>query len=163
MTEGTTPESHATSAQIHPLLRQRMLNRAATFAEGAHPISPSPGRRSSNLSEYSDTRHSFRSSTDSLFPQTHKKNMDTLATSNEPTVWHSAPLAFAILPAAAGVFFQDGSAVVTDILLLGLCSLFLNFCVRAPWYVEHVAEYASSLMLWTGTGITPRGKFGTSK
>lgn len=112
-----------------------MLNRAATFSEGSRPSQqPHSRRRSSLLSEYSDTRHSFRSSTDSLLRSTTSNNdMDQLASSNEPSVWHSAPLAFAILPAVGGLLFQNGSAHVTDILLLGFASMFLNWCVRAPW------------------------------
>lgn len=130
MAEGT-PDSHFNG--IHPLLRQRMLNRAATFSEGAQPIQPLR-RRSSILSEYSDTRHSFRSSTDNLL-RPGGNDMDTLTSSEEASFWHSAPLAFAILPAVGGLLFQNGSAVVTDILLLGFGSMFLNWCVRAPWYV----------------------------
>ena len=121
------------SSQIHPLLRQRMLNRAATFSEGAHPTQPLRRRRSSILSEYSDTRHSLRSSTDNLLRPGAAADMDQLASSDEPSFWHSAPLAFAILPAVGGLLFQNGGAIVTDILLLGLGSIFLNWVVRAPW------------------------------
>ena len=126
---------HVPSSIIHNQLRERMLNRAATFSEGSRPSQqPHTRRRSSLLSEYSDTRHSFRSSTDSLLRSTTSNNdMDQLASSNEPSVWHSAPLAFAILPAVGGLLFQNGSAHVTDILLLGFASMFLNWCVRAPW------------------------------
>lgn len=111
-----------------------MLNRAATFSEGAHPVAPLKRRRSSMLSEYSDTRHSFRSSTDNLL-RPGGNDMDKLTSSEEPSFWHSAPLVFAILPAVGGLLFQNGSSVVTDILLLGFGSMFLNWCVRAPWYV----------------------------
>jgi hypothetical protein len=129
------PAENSMSTQIHPLLRQKMLNRAATFSEGAqHPIAPP--RRSSILSQYSDTRHSVRSSTDDLLQSLGKNDMDKLTTTDEVSFWHSAPLAFAIVPAIAGLLFQNGGAVVTDILLLGLGSLFLNWCVRTPWYVH---------------------------
>jgi hypothetical protein len=121
------------SSQIHPLLRQRMLNRAATFSEGAHPTQPLRRRRSSILSEYSDTRHSLRSSTDNLLRPGGAADMDQLTSSDEPSFWHSAPLAFAILPAVGGLLFHNGGAIVTDILLLGLGSVFLNWVVRAPW------------------------------
>jgi len=47
--------------------------------------------------------------------------------------WHSAPLALAILPAIAGVLFKEGGTVVTDVMLLCLAAMFLNWCVRAPW------------------------------
>jgi len=60
--------------------------------------------------------------------------MEKLLSLEAPSHWHSAPLVFAILPAIGGLLFQNGSAVVTDILLLGLGSMFLNWCVRSPWY-----------------------------
>jgi hypothetical protein len=117
-----------------------MLNRAATFSEGAHqPIPPLPRRRNSTLSEYSDTRHSSRSSTDNLL-RASGTDMDPLTTSNEVSVWHSAPLAFAILPAVGGLFFQNGGSIVTDMLLLALASMFLNWCVRSPWDWYHAAQ-----------------------
>jgi hypothetical protein len=40
----------------------------------------------------------------------------------------------ALLPAVGGLFFQNGSAVVTDITLLALAAIFLNWAVRLPWY-----------------------------
>ncbi|KAF2715198.1 hypothetical protein K504DRAFT_367277 [Pleomassaria siparia CBS 279.74] len=125
-----------------------MSNRAATFPEGAHYSTlPLARRRSSILSEYSDTRQSFRSSTDSLLrPQ----DMDKLTASNEPTVWHSAPLAFAILPAAGGLLFKNGGAVVTDVLLLALASMFLNWC--RDWY--HAAQQVEYVVDETQLGDT---------
>jgi hypothetical protein len=59
--------------------------------------------------------------------------MNVLTDSDEPSVWLSAPLAFAILPALGGLLFQNGGAYVTDALLLVLGATFLNWCVRAPW------------------------------
>lgn len=46
------------------------------------------------------------------------------------------PLALALLPALGGVLFQNGSAIVTDIILLGLAVVFLNWAVRVPWWVK---------------------------
>ncbi|KAF2196326.1 hypothetical protein GQ43DRAFT_343013, partial [Delitschia confertaspora ATCC 74209] len=129
---------------IHPLLRQRMLNRAATISEGARPSPPRP-RTGSVISDLSESRYSFRSSTDNLL-RAGKDDMNTLTSSEEPSVWDSLPLAFAILPAIGGLLFQNGSSVVTDMLLLGLGSMFLNWCVRAPWDWYHAAQrirYAS--------------------
>lgn len=124
-------ENQSGPSEIHPLLRQRMLNRAATFAEGIqHPVPPLPRRRSS---VYSNTQHSIRSSTDNLLRNGPHNDMDKLTNTDEPSFWHSAPLAFAIVPAFAGLLFQNGGAVVTDILLLGFGSMFLNWCLRTPW------------------------------
>lgn len=49
------------------------------------------------------------------------------------THWHSTPLAFAILPALGGILFKNGSAFVTDVLLLSLAALFMNWSIRLPW------------------------------
>jgi hypothetical protein len=111
-------------------LRQRGLNRSATFADGATSLN----RRSSAFSEgLSDTRKSLRSSTDDLLLPRYKPD-SPLASQHEPSHWHSIPLGLALLPAVGGLFFQNGSAVVTDITLLALAAIFLNWAVRLPWY-----------------------------
>ena len=135
MADYAAAESRTTSAQIHPLLRQRMINRASTFSEGAHPTPPLSQRRGSVFSEFSinETRHSIQSSTDNLL-RPGGNDVEKLLLSEASSHWHSAPLVFAILPAIGGLLFQNGSAVVTDVLLLGLGSMFLNWCVRSPWY-----------------------------
>ena len=51
----------------------------------------------------------------------------------EVSAWHSTPLAFAILPAIGGIFFKNGTAFVTDVLLLILAAIFMNWSVRLPW------------------------------
>jgi hypothetical protein len=55
-----------------------------------------------------------------------------------PEQWHSIALIFVALPALAGVFFENGSAVVTDMLMLGLGCLFLYWSVKWPWYFLHM-------------------------
>lgn len=84
------------------------------------------------LSNYSDTRHSFRSSTDDL---RHRGNndMDKFTSSDEPTHWNSAPVVFAVLPAVSGLLYQGGGPILTDLLTLLLAGWFLNWCVRSPW------------------------------
>lgn len=111
-------------------LRHRGPSHAATFAEGS--TSPANLRRNSTLSDsVSEARNSIRSSTDDLFlPRVSKRDdVDMQEESN----WQSAPLGLALLPAIAGVFFQNGSAVTTDITLLVLAAIFLNWSVRLPW------------------------------
>ena len=107
-------------------LRQRPLGRASTFAD---PQSP---RRSSNLSEsVDDARQSIRSSTDDLLrPRVQRAGLET---SKEPSHWHSAPLALALFPALGGLLFKNGSGVVTDLTLLGIAAVFLNWSVTLPW------------------------------
>jgi len=90
-------------------------------------------RRSSNFSEYSfnEGRRSFRSSTDDLLLP--KPDPVGLEAGQDSSVWHSAPLAFALLPAIGGMLFKNGSSVITDVMLLGLAAVFLNWSVRVPW------------------------------
>ncbi|KAJ5562619.1 hypothetical protein N7461_001380 [Penicillium sp. DV-2018c] len=100
--------------------RNRRLPRATTFAF--------EGRRNSISDSLSEARNSIRSSTDDLFiPRVAKDD------ESEESHWHSAPLGLALLPAIAGIFFHEGSAVVTDVTLLVLAAIFLNWSVRLPW------------------------------
>lgn len=113
-------------------LRQRGPGRTGTLAE---TYSTNLRRTSSLGSTFSDSiddaRHSIKSSTDDLFrPQA--KSPDVL-TDHEPSHWHSVPLALALLPAIGGLCFEKGSVVVTDVTLLGLAAVFLNWSVRLPW------------------------------
>lgn len=89
-------------------------------------------RRNSTLSDsISEARHSIRSSTDDLFlPRVAKVEAEDAAA--EESHWHSAPLVLALLPAIAGVFFHNGSVFVTDVTLLVLAAIFLNWSVRLP-------------------------------
>ncbi|KAL1878984.1 hypothetical protein Plec18167_004279 [Paecilomyces lecythidis] len=90
-------------------------------------------RRNSVLSDsVSEARYSLRSSTDDLlFPRASK---DPIADIREgESHWHSAPLALALLPAIGGILFKNGSAVITDVTLLVLAAIFLNWSVRLPW------------------------------
>ena len=93
-------------------------------------------RRNSTLSDsISEARNSIRSSTDDLFLPRVAKDHATLSTEEEESHWHSAPLGLALLPAIAGIFFHEGSSFVTDVTLLVLAAIFLNWSVRLPWYV----------------------------
>ncbi|KAJ0416530.1 hypothetical protein BJY00DRAFT_304072 [Aspergillus carlsbadensis] len=127
-------------------LRNRRLNRPATFAEGLAPApapapaSPSPQtlRRNSTLSDsVSEARNTIRSSTDELF---FPRAATTHGRDDEESHWQSAPLGLALLPAVAGIFFQNGSAFVTDVTLIALAAVFLNWSVRLPWEWYHSAR-----------------------
>lgn len=112
-------------------LRQRGITRAATFSAD-ESLNLSSFRRNSGLSDsVSEARNSIRSSTDDLFLPRASKGHDVDL--QEESNWQSAPLGLALLPAIAGVFFQNGGAVVTDITLLILAAIFLNWSVRLPW------------------------------
>ncbi len=117
---------------------------------------PTPGirRRSSNFSDYSlrEARRSFQSSTDDLLlPKPSEAGKDN----NDSSPWHSAPLAFALLPALGGMFFTNGSSIITDIMLLGLAAIFLNWSVRIPWQVHFIIDGCLSLTIGIkGIGTT---------
>jgi hypothetical protein len=94
---------------------------------------PLSRRRSSLFSDnMSETRKSLRSSTDDLLLPRLDGTADFDHT-NDPSHWHSVPLGLALLPAVGGLLFQNGSAVVTDVTLLALAAIFLNWSVRLPW------------------------------
>lgn len=115
-------------------LRQRPLGRATTFAEA----SPSKFRRNSAISDtVSEARQSIRDSTDDLLFPRAKATTTTnpRLEAHHDSHWQSAPLALALLPAVGGMFFDNGSAFVTDATLLILAAVFLNWSVRLPWYV----------------------------
>ncbi|KIX98197.1 uncharacterized protein Z520_06277 [Fonsecaea multimorphosa CBS 102226] len=127
------PPLASSGRQISPSpqgLRQRPLGRASTFAEGNPPLNR---RRSSFLSEtFSETRKSLRSSTDDiLLPRA--RNDDDLHDHDDNSHWQSLPLGLALLPAVGGMFFKNGSAVITDVTLLGLAAIFMNWALRSPW------------------------------
>lgn len=124
----TTPSGDLRSPSP-PRPRTRPLARSATFADG----NAFKRRRSSLLSDnVSETRKSLRSSTDDLLLPRVDAN-GRFYQEIEPSHWHSIPLGLALLPAVGGLIFQDGSAVVTDITLLALAAIFLNWSVRLPW------------------------------
>ena len=80
-----------------------------------------------------DARRSIKSSTDDLLlPRVKGSGLET---HSEPSHWHSAPLGLALLPAVGGLFFKNGSAIITDATLLLLAAVFLNWSVRLPWFV----------------------------
>ena len=130
---GNTPliaKSTARQSNSPIRIRSRLLGRAATtIADISNPLRH---RRSSNFSDsVESTRQSIKSSTDNLLLP--RATNSDLVTSHEPSHWHSTPLALALLPAVGGLFFHNGSAVVTDLTLLGLAAVFLNWSVRLPW------------------------------
>lgn len=122
-----TQTGRATSSPA-PGLRNRPLGRAATFAD---PTPRFARRGSSFVSEsLSESRRSFRESTDDLLLPRAKADTDI---KHESSNWHSVPLGLALLPGVGGLLFQGGSAFITDLTLLGLAALFLNWALRLPW------------------------------
>lgn len=101
-------------------LRRRSTQSALATDSTSFDIPP---RRSSNFSEYS-----LNEARDILNPQP-----EGVHVSSETSSLASLSLAFALLPALAGVLFKNGSAVVTDVMLLGLAGVFLHWSVTQPW------------------------------
>ncbi|CAH0014930.1 unnamed protein product [Clonostachys rhizophaga] len=91
-----------------------------------------PRRRSSNFTEYS-----LGEARDILNPRA--KQSGELP-STESSSLASASLAFALLPAIAGAVFKNGSAIATDLMLLGLAGVFLHWSVTQPWAWYHSAQ-----------------------
>ncbi|KAL4981163.1 hypothetical protein BDW66DRAFT_124113 [Aspergillus desertorum] len=117
---------------LNTTLRHRGLARAAASAEGPQPQIPLQRRNSTFSDSVSEAKNTIRSSTDELlFPRAAQDYDGDMH--DEESHWHSAPLWLALLPAVAGIFFQNGSAFVTDVTLLALATVFLNWSVRLPW------------------------------
>ncbi|KAK4996308.1 hypothetical protein LTR66_004054 [Elasticomyces elasticus] len=131
----SAPTAHTTATSLPPLpSRHRFSGRQSSFTDAASPSMAH--RRSSLLSSSSveDARNSIRSSADGLLLSARAGHRKSSVTSDmEDSHWHNTPLAFAALPAIAGLLFQNGSAFVTDALLLGLGVLFLYWTSFLPW------------------------------
>jgi hypothetical protein len=133
----------------HSFRRAATVNEASPFrrrsqqpGHGGADDSPSFGfeggpsrlrRASSSFSDYSlhEARRTLQSSTDSIL----NPSASGMTHHHESSGWESVPLAFALLPAVGGLFFANGSAVITDVMLLGLAAIFLHWSVTQPWYV----------------------------
>lgn len=107
--------------------RRRTGTPTGRLSDSTFDLPPQPPRRSSNFSEYS-----FNEARDLLNP--HGRTREPIDTSSpESSSLAGLSLAFALLPALSGVLFNNGHAVVTDIMLLGLAGIFLHWSVTQPW------------------------------
>ncbi|GAP89795.1 hypothetical protein SAMD00023353_3601010 [Rosellinia necatrix] len=86
-------------------------------------------RRSSTYSDYLET------SADELL---NPSKSNTKEDQKSPFVY--IPLTLALLPAVAGVFFENGAAFFTDLILLSLAAVFLHWSVTQPWDWYHSAQ-----------------------
>ena len=120
-------------------MRQRRPERPPTIVEdeAGDVRAPAQARRiprrsSSFMTESSvDERSSMRSSTDDLLLPRATGEEEEIH--QEPSLWYSFPLLFAIVPAVGGVVFKKGSVLVTDLALLVLAAIYLNWCLVTPW------------------------------
>ena len=129
---GTNTTSTAPSG-----VRFRAPNSRAEFHSPTSPIGAatprSLSRRRSSILSYSSIEDLSQSFADEFLHPRANSSGASRAKEDELSHWHSTPLAFAILPALAGLLFHNGSAFVTDALLLGLAAIFLNWSIRLPW------------------------------
>lgn len=147
MTTGRAASSTSASHQNRPQFRHRLSSRQSnrnskdTSPRTSQERVPSLGRRRSSILSFSsldDATHSFAG--DVLNPGSGPARSASIDDLSEPTHWHSSPLIFAVLPAVGGLIFNNGSAFVTDVLLLGLAAVFLNWSVRLPWDWYYAAQ-----------------------
>lgn len=134
------PQGHVLRRSVtvddaNPPLRTRrpvsMISLPSSDAGGADSPSTSRlRRRSATLSEFSftDAHRSFRDGTDNILNPRVAEQQD-----EGSSILSSLPLAFALLPALFGIFFEGGSAIITDVMLLGLVFIFLRYTVVQPW------------------------------
>ncbi|TGZ81017.1 hypothetical protein EX30DRAFT_34353 [Ascodesmis nigricans] len=94
-----------------------------------HREKPSPPLRSSI-----PKRSNGRQRQNSLLTEITSASVDEiLESAPQGNSWHSVPLAFAVLPAVAGVVVKDSGQLVTDFLLLVLATVILRWVVKVPW------------------------------
>lgn len=118
-------------------------------------------RGSSSFSDFSlnDARKDLGASADDLF----NPSSIGLQSHNKRQASHYLPIVFALLPALAGIFFDNGASFFTDLILLSLAAIVLHWSVTQPWdwYLEtqqvSVAneEFVSPPVLETDSDLDP--------
>ncbi|OAL64046.1 hypothetical protein A7C99_4700 [Trichophyton rubrum] len=114
-------------------LRHRQNASARSNLDVSAPSNSPPGklRRNSTFSDtVTETRRSIKSSTDDLFFPRASNSMGHASSGNTDSHWHSSPLVLALLPGLGGLLFHNGAAVFTDVALLSISAVFLNW----EWY-----------------------------
>ncbi|KAI1816204.1 hypothetical protein GGS20DRAFT_255356 [Poronia punctata] len=88
-----------------------------------------------NLRRRSSTLSDIEMSADELLNPS-KSNSEEIKKS--PFV--HVPIVAALLPAIAGIFFDNGAAFFTDLILLSIAAIFLHWSVTQPWDWYHSAQ-----------------------
>ncbi|KAI1374968.1 hypothetical protein F4677DRAFT_149518 [Hypoxylon crocopeplum] len=124
----------ATVGQTAPARHHSTVNASSPSVENGFP---NFRRRSSAYSDYSlnDARKGLEASADDLL---NPSKSGSQAEGKSPFVY--VPLTLALLPAVAGIFFENGSAFFTDLILLSLAAVFLHWSVTQPWDWYHSAQ-----------------------
>lgn len=127
------PSRRSVTVEDSPQIRRRPIS-LVSLPSSDTGDSPAPGvrRRSSTLSEFGipDARKYFRDGTNDILNPSAAR---TKPANDSSSVLSSLPLAFALLPAIVGVFFEGGNALITDVMLLGLVFIFLRYTITQPW------------------------------
>ncbi|KAI6092552.1 hypothetical protein F4821DRAFT_224348 [Hypoxylon rubiginosum] len=109
----------ATVGQPASIRRRSTLNAAG---------SPTGENGFADIRRRSSTYSDLETSADELF---NPSKAGSKVADKSPFVY--LPLTLALLPAVAGIFFENGSAFFTDLILLSLAAVFLHWSVTQPW------------------------------
>lgn len=145
-TTSTHPSDLAPSTTSSSRFRAPRRKSSAQSLNSSHSRSPAPrthplDRRASTFSLSSIDELGQSLAEDLINPSFTRRRPGREEQDDEGvTNWHSTPLLFALLPAVGGVLFKEGAAVVTDLLILGLAAIFLNWSVRLPWDWYYAAQ-----------------------
>ncbi|KAI1754220.1 hypothetical protein F4782DRAFT_528659 [Xylaria castorea] len=143
----TTPSRDPPStSNDNPPLAGFAFRRAATFGQppalrrrlnGNNPPPSAENNTFTNLRRRSSTYSDYiETSADELLNPSKSNTKEDHQKS--PFVY--IPLTLALLPAIAGIFFENGSAFFTDLILLSLAAVFLHWSVTQPWDWYHSAQ-----------------------
>ncbi|KAI0202869.1 hypothetical protein F4808DRAFT_420106 [Astrocystis sublimbata] len=122
------------------------FRRAATFGQppalrrrlnGANPPTAAENNTFANLRRRSSTYSDFleAGADDLLHP-----SRSTTENEQHKSPYVYIPLTLALLPAIAGVFFENGAPFFTDLIILSLAAVFLHWSVTQPWDWYHSAQ-----------------------
>ncbi|KAF2666411.1 hypothetical protein BT63DRAFT_482170 [Microthyrium microscopicum] len=130
------PLISATGAQLPRRSTGLPLRRTST---GGHSNSGIPPLRKSRSRQFSHSSTDI--GLDPAYLSTINENGSAnAAKQDEGSHWHAFSLAFVALPALSGMIFENGGAVMTDVLILALGCLFLYWSVKWPWEWYHAAQ-----------------------
>jgi hypothetical protein len=142
--ETPPPSSTATASSPidtqngHSNLKQRR-GQASSLSGLAERRGSALSSRSYRTDSSSSARpFSMRSSTEDLLSPRVTGEEEELH--HETSLWHSLPILFAIVPAIGGLFSKNGSVFVTDLALLGLAGLYLQYTLVTPWHWYHSSQ-----------------------
>ena len=119
---GSGSGGYSTAVSSNPRAARSRSSLSGADATTSSPPGSAKARRSSTIQDMTD-----------LLKDTTDQVLQPAVAPDSGSHWNSIPLAFALLPAVAGVFFNNGSVVVTDVILLFLTAVFLHWLIKFPW------------------------------